>query len=491
MNNYTNDNFSKSKVIYSLFWKLMERGGTQGIQFIVQIVLARLLSPEEYGIIAIVMVFILLANVFVQSGFSTALIQKKDADEVDFSSVLYLSLGVAGILYVMIYFSAPFIANFYTQPILIPVLRVLSITLFIGAFNSIQNAFVARKMLFKRLFISSLGAVIISGVVGIIAAYHGWGVWALVAQQLTNQLTIAIILWFTVKWRPYLIFSFERVKMLFAYGSKLLASALIDTLYRELRTLVIGRIYTPATLGFYNRGQQFPQIIVLNINGSIQSVMLPALSAHQDNKKRVKDMMRRAIVTSSFLIFPMMIGMAVVAEPLVKIVLTEKWLPAVPFLQFFCISFSFWPIHTANLQAINAMGRSDIFLKLEVTKKIMGLIILGISLPFGVYAIALGQVVSGFVSTFINAYPNKQLLDYSYKEQWIDIMPSLLISIVMGAIVYSISILSISAWQILILQIVSGVIMYILLAKMFKVESFSYLVATMKQLMKDRKGGSN
>lgn len=481
----------KNKIISSLIWKLLERTGTQGIQFIVSIVLARLLMPEQYGIIALVMVFISLARVFVQSGFNTALIQKKDADEVDFSSVLYLSLGVAGILYVIIYFSAPFIASFYTQPLLVPVIRVLSITLFIGAFNSIQNAFVARNMLFKRLFISSLGAVIISGVVGIIAAYHDWGVWALVAQQLTNQLAIAVILWFTVKWRPHLLFSLTRVKILFSYGSKLLASALIDTLYRELRTLIIGRMYTPAMLGFYNRGQQFPQLIVTNINGSIQSVMLPALSAHQDNRKRVKDMMRRAIVTSSFLIFPMMIGMAVVAEPLVKIVLTEKWLPAVPFLQIFCISFSLWPIHTANLQAINAMGRSDIFLKLEVIKKIMGLIILGISLPFGVYAIALGQVVSGFVSTFINAYPNKRLLDYSYKEQLGDIMPSLLISLVMGAIVYSINFLSMQAWQILVLQVVSGSVIYILLAKMFKIESFGYLVATMKQLMKDRKGASN
>lgn len=480
------DNYDKSKVLASLFWKLLERTGTQGIQFIVSIVLARLLMPEQYGIIALVMVFISLARVFVQSGFNTALIQKKDADEVDFSSVLYLSLGVAGVLYVIIYFSAPFIASFYTQPLLVPVIRVLSITLFIGAFNSIQNAFVARNMLFKRLFISSLGAVIISGVVGIIAAYQGWGVWALVAQQLTNQLMIAIILWFTVKWRPHLLFSFKRVKTLFSYGSKLLASALIDILYRELTTLFIGRMYTPAMLGFYNRGQQFPQLIVTNINGSIQSVMLPALSAHQDNRKRVKDMMRKAIVTSSFLIFPMMIGMAVVAEPLVKIVLTEKWLPAVPFLQIFCISFSLWPIHTANLQAINAMGRSDIFLKLEVIKKIMGLIILGISLPFGVYAIALGQVVSGFVSTFINAYPNKQLLDYSYKEQLADIMPSLMISLVMGVIVYSINFLSMPAWQILVLQVVSGSIIYIGLAKIFKIESFNYLIKTIKELKKKR-----
>ncbi|WP_338192420.1 lipopolysaccharide biosynthesis protein [Aerococcus viridans] len=479
---------TKSNILSSLFWKLMERGGTQGIQFIVQIVLARLLSPEEYGIIAIVMVFILLANVFVESGFNTALIQKKDADEVDFSSVLYLSLGVASILYGIIFITAPFIASFYDQPILVKVLRVLSITLFIGAFNSIQNAFVARNMLFKKLFASSLGAVTISGIVGVIAAYSGLGVWALVAQQLTNQLMIAIILWFTVKWRPHLLFSFKRVKVLFSYGSKLLASALIDTLYRELRTLIIGKMYTPLMLGYYNRGQQFPQLIVSNINGSIQSVMLPALSSHQDNRKRVKEMMRRAIVSSSFLIFPMMVGMAVVAEPLVEIVLTDKWLPAVPFLQIACFTFALWPIHTANLQAINAMGRSDIFLRLEIIKKIMGLIILGISLPFGVYAIALGGVFSGLIGTFINAYPNKELLNYSYKEQWLDIMPSLLISLIMGGIVYLFNFLSFPAWQVLILQIVSGGIIYILLANIFKIESLTYLVETMKQLIKSRKG---
>lgn len=465
----------------------MERGGTQGIQFIVQIILARLLSPEEYGIIAIVMVFILLANVFVESGFNTALIQKKDVDEVDFSSVLYLSLGVATILYGLIFITAPFIASFYDQPILVKVLRVLSIALFIGAYNSIQNAFVARNMLFKKLFASSLGAVTISGIVGVIAAYSGLGVWALVLQQLTSQLAVAVILWFTVRWRPHLTFSITRVKSLFSYGSKLLASGLLDTLYRNLRTLIIGRMYTPSMLGYYNRGEQFPQLIVSNINGSIQSVMLPALSAHQDDRKRVKEMMRRAIVSSSFLIFPMMVGMAVVAEPLVKIALTEKWLPAIPFLQIACFNFALWPIHTANLQAINAMGRSDIFLRLEIIKKAIGLIVLGVSLPFGVYAIALGGVFSSLIGTFINAYPNKELLNYSYKEQWLDIMPSLVISLIMGGIVYLLNFSSIPSWQILTSQIVSGSIIYIILAKIFKIESFTYLVGTMKQLINSRK----
>lgn len=481
------DKITKSKILGSLFWKLMERGGTQGILFIVQVVLARLLLPEDFGAIAVISVFISLGQVFVQSGFNTALIQNKDVNEVDFSSVFYLSLAAAFLLYVFIYFAAPYIGEFYSQPVLVPALRVLSITLFIGAFSSIQNAFIARNMLFKRLFASSIGAISLSGIIGIIAAYRGWGVWALVAQQLINQLTLAGVLWFTLDWRPRLIFSYERVKTLFAYGSKLLASALLDTFYRDLRTLIIGVMYNPEMLGFYNRGQQFPNIVVANIDGSIQSVLLPTLSAHQDNRARVKEMMRRAIVTSSFFIFPMMIGMAAVAEPLVKIVLTDKWLPAVPFLRIFCISYALMPIHTANLQALNAMGRSDIFLKLEIMKKVIGFLILGISLPFGVYAIAVGQVFSGIIATFINAYPNKQLLDYSYREQWLDLMPSLLAAIDMGALVYSFNYLGFIGWKLLILQVGFGICLYFMLAKVFKIESLNYLVKTALQVLNKRK----
>ena len=461
----------------------MERGGTQGIQFIVQIVLARLLAPEQFGAIAIVMVFINLAQVFVQNGFNTALIQKKNADEADFSSIFYLSLGIAGALYITMYIFAPYIASFYNDPTLVPVLRVLSLTLFAGAINSIQNAYIARNLMFKKLFKSSVGAIVISGTLGVIAAYFGLGVWALVIQQLTNQVAISVIMWITVKWRPKLVFSIQKVRELFSFGWKLLASSLLNVFYLEIRTLFIGRLYSSSALGFYNRGEQFPKLIVNNINGSIQSVMLPTLSAQQDNKKRAKEMMRRAIVTSSFLILPMMIGMAVVAEPLVKIVLTEKWLPAVPFLQIFSISYALIPIHTANLQAINAMGRSDIFLKLEMIKKAFGLVILGISIPFGVYAIAIGQVVSGVIATIVNAYPNKQLLKYSYKEQLMDIMPSFFTALVMGGVVYTFNYLSISEWQILFLQVCSGIIIYVGLSKLFKIESFGYLTKTIKELL--------
>lgn len=475
-------NNSKETIINSLLWKLMERSGVQGIQFILQIVLARLLTPDDYGIIALIAIFIVIANVFVQSGFNTALIQNKDSNDDDFSSVFYLSFFVATILYIILFLTAPTIANFYGVKQLVPVVRVLAITLFFGAFNSIQNAIIAKTMQFKKLFFSSSIAITISGILGIILAYSGFGVWALVAQQLLNQIIIVIVLLIILKWYPKLVFSFKRIKILFRYGWKLLLSSLIDTIYMNIRSLIIGKIYHPAILGFYNRGDQFPQIIVSNINGAIQSVMLPALSNEQENKEKVKNMVRRAIVTSSFIIFPMMIGLAVVAEPVVKILLTDKWLACVPFMQIFCISYALWPIHTANLQAINALGYSNIYLKLELIKKIVGTVILVISLFFGVYAIAIGTLVNGIISTFINAYPNKQLLNYSYVEQIKDMLPSLFIAIIMGIITYFIRFLELSTPITLIIQMLVGSVSYIVLAKIFKLECYIYLVETLKNM---------
>ena len=464
----------------------MERSGTQGIQIIVQIVLARLLLPEDYGIITLVLIFIAIANVFVQSGLNTALIQKKDADETDFSSVFYLSLCIACLIYIVLFFTAPLIAAFYEEAQLIPIFRVLAITLFFGAFNSIQNAVIARRMQFKKLFFSSTGAILVSGTVGIYMAYKGYGVWALVGQQISNQLLVTLILWFTLKWRPRRIFSFERLKRLFSFGWKILASSLINEVYMDLRSLIIGKMFKPEILGFYNRGQQFPAVLVSNVDGSIQSVMFPVLASQQDNRSRVKDMMRRAIVTSSFVIFPMMVGLAVTAEPLVKLLLTDKWLPCVPFLQIFCAVYALMPIHTANLQAINALGRSDIFLKLEIIKTIAGLFILGVTVFYGVYAIALGQVLSGIISTFINAYPNKKMLGYSYIEQRNDIMPSLMLSLVMGAVVYSFKWLGMSVLATLIVQVCAGIILYIGMAWLFKLECFSYLLSIFKSNLKKK-----
>ncbi|MEZ4357613.1 MAG: lipopolysaccharide biosynthesis protein [Eubacteriales bacterium] len=477
----------KNKVLSSLVWKLLERGGTQGIQLIISIVLARLLSPEDYGIIALITVFIVIANIFVQSSFNNALIQKKDADEVDFSSVFYLSFIFTILLYLIIFFSAPLIASFYDKPILIQVLRVLALSLFLSPFTSIQNAYIAKKMLFKMLFFSSLGSIIISGSIGIYLAYSGFGVWALVYQQIASQISITIILWFTVKWRPKLLFSLKKVKGLFSYGWKILVSSIINRLDWDLRSLVIGKMYNASMLGYFNRGIQVPELIATNMDSSIQPVLFPVLANEQDDKKRVKEIVRRTIVTSSFIIFPAMIGLAAISEPFVRILLTDKWLPSVPFMQIFCISYAITPIHTANLQAINALGRSDIFLKLEIIKRSISFVILIITMFIGIYAMAIGILISGIISAFVNIYPNKKLLNYSYAEQAKDIFPSLFISLIMGIAVYRINFLELEPMLILIIQIVLGVTIYVGLAKIFKFECFTYLLTSLKDFFKKRK----
>lgn len=451
------------------------------------IVLARLLTPEDYGAIALVLVFTSIASVFVQSGFNTALVQKKDAEDLDFSSVFYATLCMAVILYLILFFSAPYIAKFYGITLLTRVVRVLSISLIFGAVNSIQNAMVSRKLLFRLLFIRSTVALLISGAIGIALAYAGYGVWALVGQTLSNQFINTIILWFTLDWRPHLLFSFSRIKDLLSFGWKILVSSLLDTVYGQVRSLVVGKIYDTGTLGSYNRGQQFPSMIVSNVDGSIQAVLFPVLASQQDDKYRAKNIMRRSIVTSSFLIFPLMVGLAATAEPVVRILLTDKWLPSVPFMQIYCFVFALMPIHTANLQAINAMGRSDIFLKLEVIKKIIGLIILFISVFWGVYAIAIGGIVNGVLSSFINAYPNKHLLGYSYGEQVRDVLPSMVLSVLMGAVVYCFKWLGLSSVVTLTIQVISGATVYICLAKLLKLESYTYLVETIKSFLAGRK----
>lgn len=485
----------KSSVISSLIWKFLERIGTQGVQFVVAIVLARLLSPADFGQIALVTVFIAIANVFVQSGLNTALIQKKNADNLDFSTVFYSCLALATVLYTGLFFGAPLIAKFYNnQEGLIPVFRVLGLMLPLGALNSIQEAYVARNMMFKKLFYRSIGAIIPAGIIGVVCAYLGFGIWALVAQQLSNSILICVIMWLTVKWRPSLSFSFERWKGLFSFGWKLLCSALLDTFYRNIRDLVIGKLFTPADLGFYNRGDQFPKIIITNINSSIQSVLLPSLSTVQDNRARLKSLARRSIKTSSFLILPLMTGLAAVAKPLTLVILGEKWLPAVPFIQICCFSYAFWPVHTTNLSAIKAIGRSDVFLKLEIIKKCYGFAVLVLAIwlwrsPLG---IALSAAIIAPLGSFVNAYPNKKLLNYGFVEQMGDFIPSFALSLVMGSIVYFCGIymseiMRLAPLLILFVSVFFGFLLYLGLAKLLRFESLDYIISTVFELKNKRK----
>uniref|UniRef100_UPI0022E78990 lipopolysaccharide biosynthesis protein n=1 Tax=Holdemanella porci TaxID=2652276 RepID=UPI0022E78990 len=439
-------------VISNFLWRFAERCGAQLVTFIVSIVLARILSPNDYGTIALVTVFITILQVFIDSGLSTALIQKKDADDLDFSSVFYFNFVVCIILYLLMFFSAPYIAKFYNDLSLTPIIRVISLTLIISGVKGVQQSYVSRNMLFKRFFFSTLGGTIFSAVLGIAMAYAGFGVWAIVFQQLSNNTIDTLILWITVKWRPVKKFSWLRLKNLLSFGWKLLASSLLDTVYNNLRNMIIGKLYTPADLAFYNQGDKFPKLIVTNINTSIDSVLLPTMSNEQDNPVRVKEMTRRAIKTSTYIMAPLMIGLAFCAEPIVRLVLTDKWLPCVPYLRIFCVTYLFWPIHTANLNAINSMGRSDLFLKLEILKKIIGMILLLSTMWFGVMAMAYSLLISSFTSQLINTWPNRYLLKYSYIDQIKDILPNIVMALIMGVFVYFISYLHLSVLVSLIIQ---------------------------------------
>lgn len=466
---------TRGNVISSLLWKFTERIGAQIVQFIVQIILARLLLPEDFGVIVIAVIFINIASIFVQQGFSTALIQKTDPDDIDYSTVFYINLIVASIMYTTLYIVAPYIAIFFNQEILIPLLRIVSITLFLGAVISIQTSYLIKRMEFKKQFISTLFATLISGGISVAMAYMGYGVWALVTQQLLSQMVTIFIFSFFVNWRPKLVFSKSRAINLFSYGWKLLVSSLIDGLYNNSRLIIIGRMYDASTLAYYNRGDQLPSLLVTNINGSIQSVIFPTLVAYKEDITKVKSIVRRAITLSSFFVFPLMAGLAATAEPVIKILLTDNWLAAVPFVQIACAYFIFWPVHTANLQAINAIGRSDIFLKLEIWKKSLGIIVILCTVPFGVYAIAFGMVFIGIISTFINAWPNRKLLNYSFNEQFKDLFPTLVAAMLMGFAVYLCDFINMNLLLKLIMQILIGVLIYSLLAIVFKNISYLYL----------------
>ena len=477
----------RGKVLSGLIWKFSERILAQIVTFAVSIVLARLLDPQHYGAIAIINIFIALANVFVVSGFGNSLIQKKDSDDTDFSSVFYFNIVMSVVIYTVVFFTAPIIADFYSMPILTPTLRVMGLRLIVAGVNSVQHAYVSRHMMFRRFFWSTLGGTLASAVVGITMAYHGFGVWALVGQYMTNTITDTVVLWFTVRWRPKLLFSIKRLGGLFSYGWKILCSALLETGYNELRSLVIGKMYRPADLAYYNKGKSFPNLIVTNINSSIQSVLFPALSSAQDEKGQVKAMVRRAIRISSYIMLPLMIGLALIAEPFVKFLLTEKWLPCVPFIQITCIVFAFRPIHTANLQAIKALGRSDVFLKLEIIKKVVGVGTLLLVMNYGVIAIAVSGIFTTVIFSVVNASPNKKLLDYSYIDQIRDLLNGIVPLAAMSLIVCLIALLKLPMFFLLCIQIFAGMITYVAVSALTKNESFRYSLLMIKKLLKKRK----
>ena len=482
------DNNLKGKVVSGLIWTFGERILAQVFSFVISIVLARILMPEEYGIIAIILVFINLANVFVTNGFGESLVRKSDSDENDFSTVFYCSFCFAWGLYILLFVSAPYIANFYNQDSLTSLLRVLALKLPVAAINTIQHAYVSKHMIFKRFFFSSLGGTFASGVVGFAMAYSGLGAWALVAQYLVDAIVDTVVLFFTIPWKPKLFFDKFTAKRLIGYGWKLTASSFINMLYSELRSLIIGRVYSSTDLAYYNRGNQFPSLVITNIDSTIGTVVFPAMTKVSSNRERIMQVSRRALKTTSYLIFPLMIGLFVVADPLVELLLTDKWIFCVPFLRCSCIYYMCQPIQTTNWQIIKAVGRSDLCLKMEIIKKIIGVSILIVSMYFGVLYIAIGNAIFAVISMVINVLPNKRLIGYSAWQQVKDLFPALYLSCIMGISVYSITLLDLPVLAELLLQIITGGVVYVLLSWVFRLDSFVYLINIAKSFIKSRWG---
>lgn len=474
------ENRIKKKVFSGMIWAFGEQFAAQAVSFILSVILARLLMPDEYGTITMVLVFINIANVFVTNGFGEALVQRKNATDEDFTTVFYCSLAVAVFLYSVLYITAPLIATFYDSPELALVLRVLSLKLPIASINSIQRAYVQKNMQFKKFFFSTLGGTILSGVLGIFMAYKGFGVWALVAQYMSNSCVATIVMFFTVRWKPKLIFCKSSAKELIKYAWKLTAASLINTVYNELRSLIIGKKYSSSDLAYYNKGNHIPSLAITNINSAISTVIFPAMSQCNNAPNRLKAITRRSMKVAAFVIFPVMGGIIGVGESLIRLLLTEKWIPCVPYLYMACMYWACQPVQTANWQVIKAMGRSDLALRLEIYKKVIGFLLVFVSIPFGVEAIAASNVLFAIISMLINIIPNKKLINYSIREQMLDLAPSFISSVVMCLVVLEVGNIVLPDIVLIPVQVAIGIGIYVFCSVLLRNDSFSYILDILK-----------
>ena len=451
----------KQKTTKGIFWSTIERFSNQGMSFLFSVILARMLDPSDFGIIAMITIFFAVAQSFVDSGFSNALVRKTDRREEDLSTCFYFNIGVGIMAYIVLFLIAPLVASFYNQPILSPIIRITGLGVVLNSLCVVQQALFTIKIDFKSQAKVTLSATIISGIVGVILAYQGYGVWALVWQGVVMTSARMALLWLMSKWRPTTGFSKSSFNYLFGYGSKLLASGLLDTIYNNIYPIVIGKFYTPAQLGNYSRALSFAQLPSSNITSILQRVTFPVLSTIQDDIPRLQANYRRLLKLSAFIIFPLMMGLAAVAFPMIRLILTPKWEGCSLYLQIICFALMWYPIHAINLNLLQVKGRSDLFLRLEIIKKIVGVCIMCITIPLGITAMCIGMVASSLISLFINTYYTGKLFDIGYLKQMRDLTPIFINSLIMGGIVYfSIQISDNDILQ-LSLSIIVGVLSYI------------------------------
>lgn len=478
----------KTVTIGAIAWKVLERGGNSIVSLVVQFVMARLLVPEQFGMLSIMLVFVSLGNVVVQSGMNTALIQARKVHRIDCSTVFWMSLTISTVLYAIVFFATPAISVFYSMPGLVLPLRALALLFFVNAYNSVQIALITRRLEMRKIFYGTVASSLSSAICGIGCAVAGFGVWALVVQQLSYQISNCLAHAVQLDWRPHLEFSLDSARRLFGFGSRLLGSGLINQAYQSLSSLVIGRQFSASALGYVSQGMKYPQAIGNILDGAIQPVMLSAVSRAQSDIAQVKRLMRRALKTSTFLVVPAMTLLAVIAPSLVPLLLGRQWIGSIWFMQVYCIVYAMLPIHTTNLQTLNGMGRSDLFLKLEIIKIAIGVssIVITAIVFQDIHLMIASYILTGLLSTIINAWPNRRVIDYSYMEQIRDVAPAVLLTIVAAASGWAVSMLPVSGAALIILQIIAFVIVYLALAAFFKVEELMYLITVIQEFLSVR-----
>jgi len=471
----------KTKTLHAIFWSFLERFSQQGIHFVISIILARLLLPEEFGLIAMLTIFMAIAESFINSGFGQALIQKQDITHTDECSIFYFNILVGFCAAGLLCLSAPWIAGFYNQSLLVPLTYALSFNLIINSFGLIQITLLTKQIDFKTQLKVSIIATFISGIIGVVMALKGFGVWSLVVQSLSRNLFFTVLLWFFNTWRPSLIFSLDSLRVMFAFGSRLLLSGLLDTIFQNIYLVVIGKLFSPVNLGFYSRAKSLQQLPVFSLSSIVSRVTFPVFSSVQDDKSRLKRGVRKALTMLVMINFPMMVGLAIVAKPLVLVLLTEKWLPCVPYLQLLCAVGMLYPLHAINLNVLAAQGRSDLFFRLEILKKILVVIAIAITYRWGIIAMIYGQIVTSCLAYCLNAYYTGKMLNYPITEQIQDLMPSLVLAGIMGLGVYALKYISITnQLSLLSAQIITGIVIHTSICYIFRISSFMEIVEIIK-----------
>jgi teichuronic acid exporter len=461
------------KTIHALSWSFLEAVASRGVQFVIGIILARLLFPEQFGLIGMLTIFISVSQAFLDSGFGSALIQKREITQTDICSIFYFNILVGLLAAGLLCLVAPWIAVFYKQPILTSLMRALSLTIVINSFGMIQNTVLTRQINFKTLTKVNLIAGALSGIIGTTLAALGYGVWSLVVQQVSAALISTICLWSFNTWRPALIFSFNALREMFGFGSRLLFSGLLNQIFDNIYFVVIGRLFSAADLGYFTRAKTLNDLPTLTLSGMVGRVTFPVFSSIQDDPVRLKRGLKKALTVLVLVNFPMMIGLAIVARPLVLVLLTERWAACVPYLQLLCVASLLYPLQLMNLNVLQALGRSDLFLRLEIIKKVMIAINIAITWRWGILAMIYGIIVNSIIAYYLNSYYTGILISYPLREQVMNLIPYFIVSIVMGIAVYAIGLLQYSHhWSMLLVQITAGIVIYIFLCRIFRLKAF-------------------